>query len=119
MILGIDYKFRDDMVDDKSPETVPIELLIGKFKGIVYRYTNVMISEPTKEDDPAKLKFGYDVLYIPYDGDHTPDAGDLNKDTLFNKVLGVILNELILDSVGIKDDGENDREYYSEEPNNK
>ena len=117
MIFGVDYRFRDDLADANSPETVPVELLLGKYRGIIYRYTEVKISE--EKDGTAKLKFGYHILHLPYDGDHTPDSDDLQSDHLFNKVAGVILNQLILDSVGIKEDDENDRDHYSEEPDNK
>ena len=41
MVIGEDYKFRDDLKYD----TVPIELLTGPYTGIVLRYTHVAIKE--------------------------------------------------------------------------
>ena len=40
MELGIDWKFRDDLWDsNKEGTTVPIELLVDPFAGVVYNYT--------------------------------------------------------------------------------
>lgn len=95
MILNIDYKFRDDLyAEDK---TMPIELLLGVYRGIVYRYNHVTFQELA--DGTAKLLFDYDILHIPYDGDHTPDASDLKANDLFRQILGNILNIIILDTV--------------------
>ena len=86
MILGTDYKFRDDYKTD----TIPIELLTGPHKGVIFRYTNVRIDE--REDGTAKIGFGYDLL----------DRKGFSETTLannkhFQEFLGLILNQLILD----------------------
>lgn len=92
MILGEDYKFRDDMKYD----TVPIELLTGPYKGVILRYTQVGVKE--LEDGTAKLKFQYELYEM---GDFTETA--LRKDYKFEQHAGLILNALILESAEAPD----------------
>lgn len=87
MIMGKDFKFRDDMKQD----TVPLELLLDPYRGIVYRYTNVGVKE--NNNDTATLKFQYELYEM---GGHTETK--LRKDQQFEKTLGLILNTLILDA---------------------
>ena len=89
MILGEDYTFSDDMKQD----TVPIKLLSGPYKDVVYRYTKVSIREK-KEDDTAILNFEYDLFKM---GDHTEMK--LRRDSKFNEHIGLVLNTLILESL--------------------
>lgn len=100
MNIGEDFKFRDDLKED----TVPIELLTGPYKGVVYRYTNVRVLE--QEEGTAKMQFDYELHKM---GEHTETS--LRKDTKFTVHIGLILNNLILEVV----DNEN-RETDSEEP---
>lgn len=86
MILGIDWKFRDDMKED----TVPIELLTSKYEGVILRYTQVSIHEQT--DGTAKLKFDYEL----YDSGRFTMT-ELRNDPAFNTHIGLILNTMILD----------------------
>lgn len=86
MILGIDWKFRDNMKED----TVPIELLTSKYEGVILRYTKVAIQE--QNDGTAKLKFDYELF----------DSGkftmtELRNDPMFTTHIGLILNTMILD----------------------
>lgn len=92
MNLGEDYTFRDNLVKDPK-DTVPIELLTGPYKGIILRYTKVVINENV--DQTATLKFDYDLLKkCKFKEDK------LRKDKMFEKHIGLILNNLILDSIG-------------------
>ncbi len=103
MIIGQDFKFRDDY---KNFDTVPVEILTGPYKGVILRYTHVAIQE--QEDQTAKLKFGFDII-------ESPDIKKkkLRDDTKFMTVAGLVLNAMILETVGDVDAvGEN----YSEEP---
>lgn len=86
MILGEDFKFRDDMKHD----TVPIELMLDPYKGIVYRYTKVGVKE--NDNETATLQFDYDLYEM---GNHTETK--LRKDRIFTETLGLILNTLILE----------------------
>jgi len=104
MIPGKDFKFRDDIKTD----TVSIELLIAPYNGIVYRYISVGIKE--LEDGSAKLRFQYEIIEI---GKFKEKK--LRKDEYFQKTLGLILNEFILET--LEDDIKNDdRTEYIEEP---
>lgn len=103
MIIGQDYRFRDDY---KNLDTVPIEILTGPFKGVILRYTHVAVQE--EENDSATLKFGFDIIESP-----NIKKKKLRDDTKFMTEAGLILNAMILEMVGDKDAvGEN----YSEEP---
>lgn len=103
MILGQDFKFRDDLKED----TVPIELLLDPYKGVVYRYIKVGIKE--NDDKTATLKFDYHLHEM---GEHTETK--LRKDKRFTEVLGLILNTLILDVAEV--DKNEHREDDTQEP---
>ena len=85
-----DYKFRDDLTKNET-DTVPIELMIEAFQGIVYRYTRVQIRE---EDDHAKMNFEYEFLNL-----NGYDETKLRANKTFNHTLGLILNAMILEFV--------------------
>ena len=106
MILGEDYRFRDDIKAD----TVPIEMLTGPYKGVTLRYTTVAIQE--QENGSAKLKFDYELYET---GDHTMVG--LRKDDRFQIHAGLILNAMILESIEAPDNEprENDSEEFVEE----
>lgn len=101
-----EYKFRDDLYNPKKGETVPIEILIWPFNGVVYRYEQVGVSE--NEDGTATLRFAYELLDC---GEHTETK--LRSDKKFEQHIGIILNHLILESVEADIAS---REGYSEEP---
>lgn len=86
MILGIDFKFRNDIEAD----TVPIELLLAAYKGVVYRYQKIGIRE--NDDDSATLKFEFELFET---GNFSKRK--LKKDPRFKEILGLILNTLILE----------------------
>lgn len=108
MIVGTDYKFRDDMKED----TVPIELLTDPYKGVILRYTQVSIHE--EANGTARLKFDYELFET---GDHTMTK--LRNDKNFSQHVGLILNAMILDITDMEteknESGTNDSEEYSEE----
>lgn len=89
MIIGEDYKFRDDLKYD----TVPIQLTSGPYANVVLRYTQVSIKE--QADDTATLKFDYDLIQAP-----GFNMLKLRKDKLFQEHIGLILNSMILETVG-------------------
>ena len=105
MILGQDYSFRDDMKAD----TVPVELLTGRYKGVILRYTKVAIKE--QENDTAKMSFDYELYEM---GEHSEVS--LRKDAKFSNHIGLVLNSLILESIeGTNEHRENDTEGIVEE----
>lgn len=106
MIIGEDFKFRDDF---KNLDTVPVEILTGPYKGVILRYTHVAIQE--EENDTAKLKFGFEIIeQMGY------KKKKLKQDTKFMTEAGLILNAMILETVGTMGDVDAVGENYSEEP---
>jgi len=101
MEVNKDYKFRDDLVKSKE-DTVPIEILIDPYKGVVYRYTAVG-AKVLKEDVQAVLQFKYDILDPGIFSETT-----LRKDKYFERHIGLILNTLILEVAEAPDVGEDD-----------
>lgn len=92
MELGTDYKFRDDLFNAKEEgSTVPIELTLDPFTGVVYRYTTVTFK--MGEDNIPRLLYDYEII-------KTNDLSmvTLRKNEKFAAALGLILNALLLDS---------------------
>lgn len=105
MELDKDYKFRDDIKRD----TVPIEILIDPYKGVVYNYTTVSASV-IKEGEKAVLNFQYDVI--------TPGKNSetmLRNDKKFEQHIGLILNLLILEVAEAPDVREEDSKKSDKE----
>lgn len=91
MEAGVDYKFRDDLFNPKEEgTTVPIELMVEPFIGVVYRYTTVRFK--VDENDVPRLQYDYDII-------KTNDLSmiTLRKNQKFNHILGLILNAMLLD----------------------
>ena len=120
MEMGTDFKFRDDLFNVKEDgSTVPIELTLDPFAGVVYRYTTVTFK--VGEDDIPRLLYDYEII-------QTNDLSmvTLRKNEKFNTMLGLILNTLLLDSSeaeGMSETGTNDtkepdseRELHEEGP---
>ena len=106
MEMGKDYKFRDDIKED----TVPIEIMIDPYRGVVYRYTAVG-ARVLEENKQAVLQFKFDVLNPGIFSEVT-----LRKDKYFEKHIGLILNALILESVEAPEDvGEDDTKESGKE----
>jgi len=110
MLENGDFRFRDDMFKKDSKDTIPIEILTGPYKNVILRYTTVGVKE--KEDDTAVLQFQYDLLDM---GEHTETT--LRKDPRFETHLGILLNHLILESLGAPDNEprKNDTEEFVDE----
>ena len=92
MEAGTDFKFRDDLFDSKKDgSTVPIELMLDPFTGVVYHYTTVAFK--MGEDNIPRISFEYEI-------DKTNDLSmtTLRKNEKFNATLGLILNALLLDA---------------------
>jgi hypothetical protein len=92
MQVGTDYKFRDDLFNSKQDgSTCPIELMLDPFAGVVYRYTTVTFK--MGEDNIPRLLYDYEI-------EKTNDLSmvTLRKNEKFNAILGLILNDLLLDA---------------------
>lgn len=92
MIIGKDFIFRDDLVKDTNTETVPIELKVGPYAGIVYRYGAVRFTE--HEDGPPTVKFDFELISSKV----AFKEKELRKDKIFIETLGLILNTMIIES---------------------
>jgi hypothetical protein len=91
MEAGIDYKFRDDLFDEKKEgSTVPIEIMVDPFAGVVYNYTTV--SFRVDENDIPRIGYDYEII-------KTNDLSmmTLRKNVKFNTMLGLILNAMLLE----------------------
>lgn len=88
MVIGEDYKFRDDLKYD----TVPIELTSGPYEGVILRYTKVSIKE--QSGDNATVKFEYDIVKADQF-----NKSKLRSDLLFQEHIGLILNSMILETI--------------------
>lgn len=106
MIINEDFKFRDDLVKEKT-DTVPIELLTDPYKGVILQYTKVSIKE--QKDNTAILKFDYELKKM---GEHTETS--LRKDKKFNNHIGLVLNSLILEVVDNEHREDNTSELVEE-----
>ena len=112
MEVGIDYKFRDDLFNLKEEgTTVPIEIMVDPFAGIVYRYTTVTFK--MGEDNIPRMQYDYEII-------KTNDLSmiTLRKNDKFNTMLGLILNALLLDVSELEGDSEirtNDTEEPDQE----
>lgn len=98
MEQGIDYNFRDDLwIESKKESTVPIEILIDPFKGVVYNYTTV--SFKVGEDDVPRIGYDYEII-------KTNDLSmiTLRKNEKFNTMLGLILNAMLLELADAESD---------------
>ena len=91
MLENGDFRFRDDMIVKDSKDTVPIEILTGPYKNVIFKFTTVGVKE--LENGTAVLKFQYDLSEM---GDHTETK--LRSDKRFEDHLGILLNHLILES---------------------
>ena len=104
MELGVDYNFRDDLWNkNEEGSTVPIELLMDPFKGIVYRYTTVSFR---MDGDVPKMLYDYEIL-------KTNDLSmiTVRKNQKFNTILGLILNMMLLE---VDEADANGRDYFKE-----
>ena len=108
MQLGIDYKFRDDLFNAKEAgSTVPVELTLDPFTGVVYRYTTVTFK--MEEDNIPRLIYDYEII-------KTNDLSmmTLRKNEKFNAALGLILNTLLLDASESEGDSETRTDNHKE-----
>lgn len=103
MIENDDFKFRDDLYKPEAGDTIPIEILTGPFKGVIFRYIRIGVSE--KENGEAVLRFQYELLQM---GNYTETQ--IRSDQRFTNHIGILLNHLIIElSENTQNDiGEND-----------
>ena len=106
MIEQEDFRFRDDLYKAENGDTVPVEIMVGPYKGVIYRYVRIGVSE--RDNGEAVLRFQYELLE---NGNHTETS--LRNDQRFTNHIGIILNHFILE-IAEKDYA--DRENDPQEP---
>ena len=84
---GEDYRF----INFEGNDITGLELLVDKFKGVVYHYHKARIQE---QGELATLQFGYTIIYP---GEN--DIDELNTNQEFHKLIGDILSQLLMDKV--------------------
>jgi hypothetical protein len=111
MIDSKDFQFRDDLAKIESGDTVPIQILTGPYKDVIFRYIRVSVKE--QDGGEAILQYQYELLEM---GSYTETQ--LRKDSRFSQHIGIILNHLILESLEVRRDAnrENNPEEFDEEP---
>ncbi len=77
----------DDSVVVESNTTVPIKIIEGKYKGVVYQYGTIKFLE---EDDNVRCNFTYNIIENP--SEHKEDQEFIDQ-------LGEILVEVINDEI--------------------
>ncbi len=92
MIIGKDFAFRDDLVKDVNTETVPVQLNVGPYAGVVARFGQVTFVE--HEDGPPTVKFAFELL----ESKVAFKEAELRKDKIFVETLGLILNTILIES---------------------
>ena len=79
-------------VEKPESQVQSIQLLKGKFKGLIYSYGNVKLIE-NKELGNAILKFDYFIEVCPEYAEY--DADIINNDPEFKQLAGDILAEIL------------------------
>jgi hypothetical protein len=80
---GVDYHF----FDFKDSDMTGIELLMDKYKGVIYHYQKARVLE---EGEFARLQFGYTIVHS---GEHNID--DLTNDENLHTIMGDILTTIL------------------------
>ncbi len=86
IIEGTDYRF----VEKETSDFYSVQLLSGKWEGLVYTYGKVEIKEDPDKDF-ATLKFSYKI-------EECPDGMTIVEDEEFNNYLGEVLANIIEES---------------------
>lgn len=84
-IEGKDY----ELVNFKESDITGVEILKGKFKGIIYHYTGARVAQNPGDPIP-RLQFGYNLVELG-----TFDVQSLQDDDEFVTMLGDILTNIL------------------------
>lgn len=89
IIENENYKIHYELADVANNRVAPIELLTGKYKGVIYQYGK----SDVKKIDEEKGKLIFQYFIIDYAG-HKEKVLDKSKD--FVEYIGKILNEIMI-----------------------
>ena len=96
---GVDYHF----FDFKDLKVTGIELLMEKYKGVIYHYQKVRVVE---EGEFARLQFGYTIVHP---GEH--DIDGLTKDENLHTIMGDILTTILANQANEQTRTDNNQEF--------
>lgn len=82
-----EYKFKEEIYDGK--DTCPIEILEGKFKGIVYKYGKISLNET----EDGEMQVNMDITIID-----APDGFDQQTKN-FTQTVGEIFTHIVEQNV--------------------
>lgn len=91
MIEGRDFEVLSKEADLSQGQLAPIRILIGKYKGVKYKYGTVEANQHSEKGAVLRLKFQYVVL------DKNGIEEEIDKQKEFVDTIGEILNKIILD----------------------
>lgn len=87
---NVEYSFNTRIGGEESG-LVGINLLVGEYEGVVYRYGKVSVEED-KENDRAYLSFEYDII-------DPNNKEDLENDLQFKDHIGNVLQSIMMKSI--------------------
>jgi hypothetical protein len=92
MKMNEDYKVTDTEVKYKDKDSVAtIKILTGEYAGIEFNFGEISFGDEENPDGSFTISFNYDILPEEYKS--------LQSDENFEKVVGTILNDLLLESI--------------------
>jgi hypothetical protein len=94
---NVDFTF---IIPEDVGKEVNIELINGKYSGVVFNFGKVSIDED-KGSDRAFLNFEFDII-------NSNNMENLHKDVEFKNHIGNVLTSIVINKVG--DFGENEYE---------
>jgi hypothetical protein len=102
-------KYKEDLdfkwIEFNNSDITGIELLTGKYSGVVYHYSKARVVE---EGEVARLQFGYTIVHP---GKH--DIDELTKDEIFVTIMGDMLNQILMSRVKNDETGTDDPKEFN------
>lgn len=90
MLEGRDFKILTEEAVPEEGQLAPVLILVGKYKGVKFKYGTVEVNKHPVKDALVRLKFQFVVL------DKNEMEGEIDKEKEFVKTAGDILNNIIL-----------------------
>lgn len=92
MKMSKDYRVTETDIKYKDKDTVAtIKILTGDYAGIEFNFGEISFGDEENSNGTFTISFNYDILPEEYK--------NLQNDENFEKVVGTILNDLLLESI--------------------
>lgn len=113
MIMNRDFDI-DTSCDyqNKSDQMVPFRILTGKFRGIVFSFGKLTVSDKVNDDGTISIEFDFKII-----DSKNYNVEKLEKNKSFVNTLGAILNSIVISGVEReveKHDEETGNDYFEE-----